>query len=672
MKIKKAFKKNLLYGILLFFGFLFLIYVISPDLFNSLSPQTSICRELYKQGRKAQENGNYALAYTNYEKIMPIYSAYSIVLFQQAKCAAQLGKEKVVIDKLGTLLFRFANSAVAAQSSYNLGQAYMRTSQFDKAQEQFTNTINNYKNTKYASASCYYLGQLYSNKNKNLALEYWIKYLNLSPDGRFASDCINGIKELKTGLSQNDAKTLAVALYKEQKYYEAINYLSQIPKKQSWYYLAKCYQNIGDYNTALSLYKTGIYGYNSSIEPANLQNAMLSYVSLAHQSKLTSWSELVANIKISRDFALFHKAQLVSKNDALNLYQEVAFNYPHSFYASDALWKLFWNKFSKNSYTDAIELGKRHIKFYTNTKASPKILFWIAKAYEREGKNTIASGYYNKLLTQYPDSYYAFRANQRLKALNFGKDRQWTSNSAKLKNNSNFSYLPYSFDEISKKYGSDIAELVHVGDYETLLNIIDNDPYLESWVKLEDGYPTRSIVIARDAMIKEMPKPDVDDNRWKLIYPLFFVDEINNYSFSNDIEPVLTISLIREESHFNPLAISGSNARGLMQLLPGTAADISRWSRYGQINELELFNPKINIKLGTAYLKHSKNDLHNSNLFAVAGYNGGPGAVKRWLRTIPHQDLDQFIENIPYDQTRDYIKKVFASYWNYKRIYHLG
>ena len=108
-----------------------------------------------------------------------------------------------------------------------------------------------------------------------------------------------------------------------------------------------------------------------------------------------------------------------------------------------------------------------------------------------------------------------------------------------------------------------------------------------------------------------------------------------------------------------------------MQLLPGTAQDIARWSGYNQVSSIDLFNQKINLKLGTAYFRYAKQKLYNSNLYAVAD-NGGPIAVQRWLNRFPCRDTDQFIENIPYSQTRDYVRKVYGSYWNYKRIYHFS
>jgi soluble lytic murein transglycosylase len=125
---------------------------------------------------------------------------------------------------------------------------------------------------------------------------------------------------------------------------------------------------------------------------------------------------------------------------------------------------------------------------------------------------------------------------------------------------------------------------------------------------------------------------------------------------------------MREESYFNPLAVSGSNAMGLMQLMPTTASEVARWEAMPSFQPMELFVPEVNVKLGSRYLKHLHELFQGNSMLAVGSYNGGPNAVKRWL-SVAQKDPDWFVESIPYEQTRTYIKKVFTSYWNYRQLY---
>jgi len=395
---------------------------------------------------------------------------------------------------------------------------------------------------------------------------------------------------------------------------------------------------------------------------------MILYVQLNNKPQIDSWSELANIAKKGRDFALYRRAQLSSENTATGLYENIVKYYRFSNYASESLWNLFWNKFNSNNYSQAIELGKKHIYMFKNTKASPRILFWMGKAYERLGENSVAISYYKKTMSLYPDNYYSFRADGRLNDFNSDNDSGWETDNTSIITNEAEAEIPYTYNEISNKFGRQLAEMLWVQDYETAITLT-KDPFIKSWINLKDGLVSKSVVLARDGMNELLPKPAVNDKRWKLIYPLNFVDEINNYAGNNDLDPYIILSLIKEESHFNPLAISSSNARGLMQLLPGTAKDIARWDGLGSVGEFELFTPSKNLKLGSAYFRHIKKKLYNNSLYAVAAYNGGPGAVEKWLSKIPHDDIDQFVENIPYNQTRDYVKKVYTAYWNYKRIY---
>lgn len=639
-----------------------------PDFFSSVDKS----RELYKKAKEYQDNSEFKLAYNTYSKISRTYRAYNIVLFQQAKCAAALGDEKTVINKLEMIVSNYHESLLEAQSSYNLGQAFIRTHEYRKAENQFLDLINKYPDTDFALGSYYYLGQINKQKNKDIAVKYWLKYINSAPDGRFALDCINGIISLKKNPDLFEKKTIAKALFTIHQYNKAQKYLVMLPIKDSWYYLAKIATNTGNKKTALYFLKEGIKKYPNNINKTQMQDAMLVYTGLNPESAINNWTELISMTKNAKDFALFHKAQLIPENYAMPLYKAIVDYYPDSYYASASLWNLFWNEFNKGNYNQAIKLGKKHAETFLNTKASPKILFWTAKAFERTDQKLDAKDYYKKVLSLYPDSYYAFRADGRLKAIESGNDPGWlTSNSSSINDYSLKNSMLYSYNEICKKNGVEVAELIFIGDYDTAASFINNDLFLDSWMKLHEGLITRSTVLARDGMAKLIHKPDSSDKRWTLVYPVFFAKEINCYTKIYNLDPVLILSLIKEESHFNPLAVSSSNALGLMQLLPGTARDVSRWNNIGAVNKFQLFDPKTNIKFGMAYFKYTRNKLYNNSLFAVAAYNGGPGAVEKWLKTIPHDDMDEFIENIPYDQTRDYIKKVYGSYWNYKRIYNI-
>lgn len=673
MKFFKNISKSSFLFFIIGLGLLALTFINNPGFFDFQSVEKS--RTLYRIAREYQKNGEYKNAFYSYAKISSGYSAYDAVLFYQAKCAAELQDEKTAILKLKKLLSSYSDSPLAPQASYNLGQAYIRTKNYSEAQNQFIEIIKKYPKTDYAVGSFYYLGEINKDNNKAEAAKYWLKYLEIAPSGRFAMECYEGLKNLSYKLSDMQKKEMGVSLFIAENYSKSLFYLKQIPLKYSWYYIAKNYEELGDKNKELYFYKEGLRKSSFACEKReNFEQAMQEYALSNPQGIEKGWDDVLSFSATARDFALFQKARFLPKNNALKYYMEIIKKYPNGDFASESLWNVFWNSYlnNKDNYEFAIKLGENHISKYENTKASPAIYFWMGKIYEKRDEKSKAFQFYQTILSKYPDSYYAFRADGRIIALKTGIDPGWKTNlSNKIPDNLAEVKLPYSDSEIIYRYGASVLELIKVKDYDTILSFLKDDAFLESWIDLQNGIISKSIVVARNEMDKLLRKPDFNNSKWNLVYPVYYSENINQNAELNRLDPAIVISLMKEESYFNTFALSYSNARGLMQLLPGTAVDIARWKRLGSFSSIQLFDPDVNIKLGTAYLSHVKNKLHNSMLFAVAAYNGGPAAVERWNNSNSSGDLDEFIENIPYEQTKTYVKKVYKTYWNYKRIYNL-
>jgi soluble lytic murein transglycosylase len=127
---------------------------------------------------------------------------------------------------------------------------------------------------------------------------------------------------------------------------------------------------------------------------------------------------------------------------------------------------------------------------------------------------------------------------------------------------------------------------------------------------------------------------------------------------------------MREESSFRPKVMSSAGARGLLQLMPETAERMTRMYSLGAFDEEALFVPETNIAAGSAYLDHLAGRFPGRLSAAVGSYNAGPLAVKRWLKG-PSGELedDVWVEDIPYGQTRSYVKRVLRSYYVYKTLY---
>lgn len=153
----------------------------------------------------------------------------------------------------------------------------------------------------------------------------------------------------------------------------------------------------------------------------------------------------------------------------------------------------------------------------------------------------------------------------------------------------------------------------------------------------------------------------------RMRYPRAYWELLNAAAGRNDLDPFLVAALIRQESLFNPDARSGSDARGLMQLLPSTA------ERYAAVagvvaSPLDLYDPNVSVALGTTYLKQLFGMFNGDMFKAVAAYNGGEHAVAGWVAKYPGDD-DQWVENIEFQETRDYVKKVIGGLREYRLLY---
>ena len=150
-----------------------------------------------------------------------------------------------------------------------------------------------------------------------------------------------------------------------------------------------------------------------------------------------------------------------------------------------------------------------------------------------------------------------------------------------------------------------------------------------------------------------------------LLYPLAFMAEVENAAKKNNIDPLLILAVMREESMLDPNARSIAGAQGLMQLMPQTAQRISKYV-YPIKHPDDLHNPRINILFGAHYLSHLI-DSFNSIPIALAAYNAGGSTVNRWLQRGNYNTIDEFIEDIPFRETNTYVKRVLTTYAEYMR-----
>jgi soluble lytic murein transglycosylase-like protein len=150
----------------------------------------------------------------------------------------------------------------------------------------------------------------------------------------------------------------------------------------------------------------------------------------------------------------------------------------------------------------------------------------------------------------------------------------------------------------------------------------------------------------------------------KMYYPTKYEEAIVKYAKQNNLDPYLIMGLIHQESTFNPTARSPVGAVGLMQLMPPTAKELARRLH----SSANVDNPEVNVRLGTFYFRQLVDMFGGVVQLAVASYNAGMGNVMRWRRAAPKRPLDEFIESIPFPETRNYVKRVTMLSASYRRL----
>ncbi|HLG43787.1 MAG TPA: lytic transglycosylase domain-containing protein, partial [Nitrospirales bacterium] len=184
-----------------------------------------------------------------------------------------------------------------------------------------------------------------------------------------------------------------------------------------------------------------------------------------------------------------------------------------------------------------------------------------------------------------------------------------------------------------------------------------------------DSYRALTLVQQFFPDVLERGNTEVPQTFWELAYPKGYLPRIQELSRTQAVDPHLVAAVIREESTYNPAAVSQAGAIGLMQVMPQTGQRIAtRLGAEGFTRE-RLFDPDYNIRLGTWYLGQLAEQFDHNLIHMVAAYNAGPEVVAKWIQQFGQGEPDEFIESIPYTETRFYVKKVLRTYREYKRIY---
>jgi soluble lytic murein transglycosylase len=330
--------------------------------------------------------------------------------------------------------------------------------------------------------------------------------------------------------------------------------------------------------------------------------------------------------------------------------------------AAVAGWRLGWSRYRVKRYADAVEYFDRLI-VDDDSPSTQRARYWRARALDQSA-GAGADDEYRALAFEYPLSYYGFRAAAHMRPAEGPDPEPIDPGSAGL-------------TERDLMRARILLEAGMLAEARTELEILyprvrglaDRLNLAQLYADSGDFYrPELLMIEGYSARLTGLPAPG-DLEVWWHAWPTPFVDLFREVAESGiRVEPGLVYAVMREESGYRPEVVSISGARGLLQIMPETGERLALRESLSEFSPDDLFIPSINIRLGSAYLEQLMMRFDGRKSAAIASYNAGPEAVSGWLAAGPFED-DEWVEAIPYDQTREYVKRVLRSLHVYRALY---
>jgi soluble lytic murein transglycosylase len=591
---------------------------------------------------------------------------------------------------------------LAAHIALKRAQAYELTGDKAKAQAAWQDLLKRYPDNPVAAQALFVLG-----RNQP---QYWQQAIAQFPSHPRTLEIVRFL------LKQNPNQPQLLLLLAKHDYEqpEILSVLDQLVNQyaaqlqpQDWEVIARAYWQNQVYRkagaayakaprTPLNVYRTGrgfqlgdkrteaILAYQQL--ERDFPDAKETGTALLHLAKMAQTEDALMYLdRVIKRFpkqageALVEKVQILdtlqSKKSAAQTRQLLLTQYGDSEAAAEYRWKVAQERAAAKDYRGAWLWAQPIPTRNPKSILAPRAGFWVGKWAKYLGRQRDAKAAFEYVLSQFPQSYYAWRsaAMLGLDVGNFDTVRQLTPEVVPPTR----SLLPAGSATLKELYhlGQDLdAWTLWQAEFHNDMQPSIAEQFTDGLMRLAKGENLEGISQVSTLEDRETPQEQAQYQAlsqqlayWQARYPFPFLEEIEKWSRSRQLNPLLVTALIRQESRFEPQIRSVAGAVGLMQVMPGTSKWVAEKTNLKQYN-LEI--PNDNIHLGTWFLDYTHQEYDNNSLLAVASYNAGPGNVSKWLRELGISDPDEFVEAIPFDETRGYVRQVFGNYWNYLRLYN--
>ncbi len=407
--------------------------------------------------------------------------------------------------------------------------------------------------------------------------------------------------------------------------------------------------------------------YRALAQDVEMAAAVEGAVSRAPQSR---WAELALMLAGNEYWVE------LDRDHASTYYKRLEENFPTVPDAVPAHWRVTWTSVLKRQ-PDATQLLSEHVRRFPTSLYVPDALYWLGRLAEEAGNPSLARCYYTKLIERYPENYFAAVAATRIPDVVNVSD-----SSPDL-----LALIPPP--PPAPKIGDSIpaAAAERQARADALRSIaFDASAELElraayaatleprlllesAQAAVDGGHVGAAIVTVRQIFpqLESRPFPDVPHDVWLTAYALPFKSSIQQWSARAGVDPMLVAGLIRQESAFEKEARSSANALGLMQLEPKTARLMAHQAKV-RYSQSRLFDPDYNVRLGTIYLAGLRKQF-GSIESALAAYNAGEDRVTEWTSGQSYREPAEFVDSIPFTETREYVEIVARNAGIYQKLY---
>jgi soluble lytic murein transglycosylase len=385
---------------------------------------------------------------------------------------------------------------------------------------------------------------------------------------------------------------------------------------------------------------------------------------------------------------------------AIAAYVGLAERFPAGEYAPQALFRAGLARYRLGQYDEAQQAWETVLQRYAQSEMRSRALFWLGKTALERGEVDAGVGYLEELAASDAAGYYGLRASDLLRGgppenppdiyapdlYEMGDEaerlafEQWLSGWAGEGEGQ-------PLGELAARVANDQLfqrglELLRVGQWDSakarfreVRTRFQDDPLVLYSLALffqQEGFYDQSIACAQ-RILKLSPQSflyEVPTFLQKLHYPTYFADLIVAQAEKRGLDPTLFVALVWQESKFDPYATSASPARGLTQFIDSTSTWVAEQLGITDFDTRDMYRPLVSVEFGGWYLEWIIDYEEGSVFRALAHYNAGPGAVARWSRDGEVTDIDLFVEEVDYSETRSFITWIYEYYWVYRNAYY--